>query len=61
MRIAIINPQTNIVENVAVAPEGNNVWFAPADKLAVKSLVAQIGDIYNPQTKVFTKPEPAEQ
>lgn len=58
MRIAIINSQTKIVENVAVAPDGTNVWFGPQDKICVQSNVASIGDTYNPTTKTFTKPAP---
>ncbi len=55
MKIAIINPQTNIVENVAVAPEGSNVWFAPHDKIAIESEEATIGDTY--QDGQFIKPQ----
>lgn len=55
MRIAIINPETNIVENTVEGPQGKNVWFAPENKIAVVSEEAAIGDLY--QNGQFIKQE----
>ena len=56
MNLAIINNETNIVENVAVKPEGSQVWFCGTGYTAVESEVASIGDTYNSVTQEFIKP-----
>lgn len=53
MKFAIIN-KDNVVVNVIIYPEGN--FIPPRKHIVVESLDAEIGDIYNPETKVFVKP-----
>lgn len=55
MILAIINTQTNIVENVAVAPSG--AWSPPVGFIAIETETAAIGDIYDPETNAFNKPQ----
>ena len=56
MNLAIINNETNIVENVAVKPEEGQIWDCPEGFTAVESDVAGIGDTYDSVTEEFTKP-----
>lgn len=46
MKILLVDPATNLIVNVAVAPEGSNsnVWFAPDGLNAVQSETGDIGD-----------------
>lgn len=57
MHIAIINEETNVVENVIVPPEGAKTWFCGAGFKGVPSESAGIGNIYNPETGEFL-PDP---
>jgi len=64
MNLAIINNQTNIVENVIVPPSGSNAYFLAAGFYGVLSEVAGIGDTYDSETEEFTsppEPEPQEE
>lgn len=47
MNIALVNKITKIVENIAVPPEGTNVYFVSPEYDAVPSDTARIGDIYD--------------
>lgn len=56
--IALIDKETNRVENVIVPPEGTNAWFYDDNKyIAVKSETAAIGNIYEQTTGQFL-PDP---
>lgn len=46
MPLAIVNKETNIVENLIVPPEGANAWFVPEGYEAVMTEIGQIGDRY---------------
>lgn len=59
MKLAVINIQTNIVENIVVAPQGANVWFVPDGYDTVESETANIGDTWNGTE--FVKPTPTEE
>lgn len=50
MRTALINKDTNIVENIIVAEQGYN----PQDYIGVVSEIAEIGDLY--ENGEFVKP-----
>lgn len=54
IKAAIINEQTNIVENLIVL---GGVWQAPQGFYLVVSQDAGIGDFYDPTTAQFVKPE----
>lgn len=54
MKLAIINNATNIVENIAVPPQGSNVWFCGEGYNAVLSETAKLGDIWDGEN--FTSP-----
>ena len=56
MNLAIINNETNIVENVIVPPQGADAYFVATGYYGVMSEVAGIGDTYNSETEEFTKP-----
>lgn len=49
--LAIVNEETNKVENITVP------WQAPVGFYAVETDVGAIGDTYDPETGEFTKPE----
>lgn len=53
-KIAIIDPTTNIVENVIVARQG----FSVPNKTVVHTDSAGIGDIYHPESGEFEHTEP---
>lgn len=55
-RYPIINTETNIVVNVSQW-DGISLWEPGEGLIAIQSDVAEIGDIYNPETGEFTKPE----
>lgn len=57
MHLAIINEQTNIVENIIVPPEGAQAWFTPAGYYAVMTDEPCNGFTYDPITETFTAPE----
>ena len=59
MNLAIINNETNIVENTIVPPTGSTAWFVPEGFTAVYSDVASIGDTWDGVT--FIKPTPVEE
>lgn len=44
--LAIINKQTGLVENIAVPPQGANIYFIGDGFEAVETDVGQIGDTY---------------
>jgi hypothetical protein len=54
-RFAVVNAKTNIVENCVVW-EGAK-WMAPAGNWVVQNGTVGIGDIYDPKTNSFTRPE----
>ena len=54
MYIALIDEQTNIVENIVEPPNGSNVWFVPEGKIGVLTEVGAIGDTWDGQG--FVKP-----
>ena len=55
-RYAIVDTSTNICVNVSQW-DGETPWSPGEGFIAVQSDVAEIGDIYNPETGEFTKPE----
>lgn len=55
-RYPIIDVATNIVINVSQW-DGVTPWSPGEGFIAIQSDVAEIGDIYNPETGEFTKPE----
>lgn len=55
MKHAIVNSD-NVVVNMVIW-EGAE-WLPPRDHLVVRSDTAGVGDIYDPQTNTFTRPEP---
>lgn len=59
MHLAIVNTQTNIVENTIVPPEGANVWFVPNGYDAIETETGSIGDTWDGQN--FIKPTPPEE
>ena len=56
MNLAIINSETNIVENVIVPPQGSDAYFVATGFYGVMSEVAGIGYTCNPETQEFTQP-----
>lgn len=54
MHIAIINQETNRVENIVVPPEGATAYFIPSGFYAVETETGGIGDTYDNGT--FVKP-----
>lgn len=54
--LAIINKETNIVENVIVPPSGAQAWFVPEGFIAVLTDTGNAWDIYDPETDTFTPP-----
>lgn len=54
--LAIINNETNRVDNIIVPPEGADAWFVPSGYTAVLSDDAAIGDTY--QNGQLIKPDP---
>lgn len=56
MKLAIINQQTNIVENVIVPPEGAQAFFVPDGYIGVMAENVQPWMVYDPNTGVFTLP-----
>lgn len=58
MRLAIINKETNVVENVAVPPEGSDAFFVPEGYLGVLAEVVEIGDRYT-KGKIISLNPPA--
>jgi len=46
MYIAVINKETNLVENVVVPPTGSNIWFLADTHQGVTTDYAAIGDSY---------------
>ncbi len=59
MHLAIINKQTNIVENTIVPPEGATVWVVPDGYDALETEVGAIGDTWDGNN--FIKPQTAEE
>ena len=61
MNYAIINDQTNIVENVIVLDEGST-WTPPEGYYIVDITGTEVGIgwTYNPETKEWTPPAPPE-
>lgn len=55
MALAIVNKETNIVENLIVPPEGANAWFVPEGFQAILTENGAIGDTWDGKT--FVKPE----
>lgn len=55
MALAIINKETNIVENIVVPPEGANAWFIPEGYQAILTENGAIGDTWD--GKAFVKLE----
>lgn len=55
MRYAVIDQTTNLVINVILFSSG--VWNPPKGTFIIQDNMANIGDIYNPDTKTFTRPE----
>lgn len=60
MVLAIVNKQTNIVENVVVPPEGANAWFVPEGYQAILTENGAIGDTWDGKTFVKPKAAPVE-
>ncbi len=58
MHLAVINEETNKVENIIVPPEGAQAFFLGKGYYAVETAIGQIGDIYNPETREFINPNP---
>lgn len=56
MNLAIINEETDIVENIIVPPQGSDAYFVATGFYGVLSEVAGIGDVYNSETQEFIKP-----
>lgn len=54
MKLAIINNETKIVENVIVPPVGATVWVVPNGYDALETEVAEIGDTWDGEK--FVKP-----
>ncbi len=46
MHLAIINQETDIVENVVVPPQGAQVYFVSNGYYAIETETGAIGDIY---------------
>lgn len=59
MALAIINKETNIVENTIIPPEGANAWFVPEGYVAVLTENGSIGDTWD--GKQFIKPDLTEE
>ena len=57
MTLAIINKETNIVENTIVPPEGANAWFVPEGYIAILTETCKIGDTWDGK-KFVSPPEP---
>lgn len=55
MHLAIINQQTNIVENTIVPPQGPQAYYVAAGYYAIETEVGAIGDTY--ENGEFFKPE----
>lgn len=55
MHLAIINNQTNVVENIAVPPQGSGAFFVSSGYYGVLTDVGSIGDVY--ENGSFIKPE----
>jgi hypothetical protein len=58
MHLAIINSQTNIVENCVVPPAQGDVWLPPAGYTAIETEDGAIGDAWDGVS--FIKPVPPE-
>ncbi len=58
MHLAIINNQTNLVENTIVPPEGAQAWFVPNGYTAIETEDGAIGDTWDGTQ--FIKPAPPE-
>lgn len=58
MNLAIINKETNIVENTIVPPKGAQAWFLGDGYYAVETDIGATGDTYT--DGVFIKPPPKE-
>lgn len=58
MRLAIINKENNIVENVSVPPEGVNAYFVADGYLGVLVEDVEIGDSYIDGVIVPLNPPP---
>lgn len=54
-RFAVVNAKTNEVENCVVW--GSSQWMAPKGFWVVQNDTVGIGDIYDPKTNSFTRPE----
>jgi hypothetical protein len=46
MHLAIVNNQTGIVENIAVPPQGAQVFTPPPGRSAIPTEEGNIGDTY---------------
>lgn len=60
MHLAVINEQTNIVENIIVPPSGTQAWFVPNGYYAILTDVGLIGWSYDKVNEVFIEPEETE-
>jgi hypothetical protein len=59
MNLAIINSETNIVENVIIPPKEGDTYTVASGFYSVLSDIASIGDTY--ENDEFIKPELPEQ
>lgn len=57
MKLAIINKETNIVENVLVPPEGAGAFFVAEGFYGVMAEEPPTFSVYNPDTGEFVLPE----
>lgn len=55
MKYAVINKETNVVENCIMWDGDESKWKCPDKYFLVESLNAGIGDDYNVQTKEFSR------
>lgn len=61
MYLAIINNQTDVVENIIVPPEGAQAFFLNPGYYGVMTDQGNIGDTYDETTQVFVRPPQLEQ